>query len=246
MAKRGSAKLAIVGVAESDLGIVPDRGAVQLQAQAAARAIADAGIATSEVDGLFVADLVNPMASLLLGEYLGLTPTYVDSTCIGGSSFVAHLEHAAAAISAGLCTTALIAYGSTQRSDSSRSRRVADPRSPEGQFEAPYGVLSPLTGYALAAQRHMHVFGTSSEQLAEIAVSTRRWAQMNPVAMMRDPLTVEQVLASRMISTPLHLLDCCLVTDGGGAVVVTSLERARDLPKPPVLVLGTGEALTHA
>lgn len=239
-------QIAVVGVAESDLGIVPDVSAVQLQAQASARALREAGLTARDVDGLFVADLVNPLPGLLLAEYLGITPRYSDTTGIGGSSFVAHLEHASAAIQAGLCSVALIAYGSTQRSDGSRARRVVDPRSPEGQFETPYGTLAPLTAYALAAQRHMYEYGTTAEHLASIAVSTRQWAQMNPVAMMRDPLSVEQVLASRVISSPLHLLDCCLVTDGGGAVVVTGVERARDMAQRPVVVLGTGECHTHA
>ncbi len=238
--------LAIIGVAESDLGRTPGMTALQLQAQAAARALADAGIGKEEIDAVFVADLATPMASMHLAEYLRITPRYSDSTNIGGSSFEAHLQHAALAIAAGRCHTALIAYGSTQRSDRSRKDRAFDPRSIAGQFEAPYGLFPTIGAYALAAQRHMHEYGTTPEQLAEVAVAARQWAARNPVALMRDPIAVDDVLRSPPISSPLHLLDCCLVTDGCGAVVVTAPERARDAAKRPVYVLGMAEGHTHA
>lgn len=240
-----SGAVAIVGVAESDLGSVPDKTALHLQAQAATRALADAGLTKDDVDAHFTAG-VSGMYGMQVAEYLGIRPRFTDSTAVGGSSFVIHVEHAAAAIAAGLCDVALITYGSTQRSD--RSRRLggrANPIERQTQFEVPYGPLLPIGAYALAAQRHMYEYGTTSEQLAAIAVQTRQWAQMNPVAFMRDPLTIEDVLASPLVSSPLHLLDICLVTDGGGAVVVTSAERAADLPKPPVYVLGSAEAHTH-
>jgi acetyl-CoA acetyltransferase len=169
----------------------------------------------------------------------------VDGTQIGGCSFIAHVQHAMAAIDAGIVDVALITHGESGASRVGMPGTRFGPDSFRLQFEQPFGLAGPPTGYALAAARHMHQYGTTGEQLAELAVSTRRWAQLNPRALMRDPLTVEQVCASRVISWPLRLLDCCLVTDAGGAVVVTSSPRARDLPKRPVYVLGTGEASTH-
>jgi acetyl-CoA acetyltransferase len=242
-------QVAIVGVAESELGYLPHRTELQLHAQAAMRALADAGIEKAEVDGLL--SLCNSRlirsSSLQMAEYLGIFPTYTDSTSIGGSSFVVHLEHAAMAIATGICQTALITYGSTQASTKTRTVGGAniDPVTAEAQFERPYGFLSPISAYALAAQRHMHLYGTTNEQLAEIAVACRQWAALNPVAAKREPISVADVLSSPMVSSPLHLLDCCLVTDGGGAVVMTSLERARRLPKAPVRILGAAEGHTH-
>ena len=180
-----------------------------------------------------------------MAEHLNLQPRYLDSTSIGGSSFVAHVTHAAAAIAAGLCEVALITYGSTASSErfavGTGGGFAGD--TPD-HFEGPFGP-TVLGSYALVAQRHMHEFGTTSEQLAEIAVTIRRHASLNPVAKFRDPITVEDVLASRIVSSPLHLLDCCIISDGGGAVVVTSANRARDLKKPPVYVLGGSEACCH-
>jgi len=238
-------KAAIVGVAESDLGIVPDKTPLELIAQATKRALDDAGLVKDDIDALFNAGLPSH-PSMLLGEYLQIQPTFTDSTQTGGASFEMHVQHATAAIAAGLCHTALICYASTRSSDRKRRlpfTRGGDPRSPRS-VETPFGGTL-ISSYALAAQRHMYQYGTTSEQLAEIAVATRKWASMNPLAMMRDPLTIEDVLNSRIISSPLHLLDCCLVTDGGGAVIVTSPERARDLRKPPVWVLGCGESHSH-
>ncbi|MBI4506401.1 MAG: thiolase, partial [Chloroflexi bacterium] len=240
-----SGAVAIVGVAESDLGSVPDKTVLHLQAQATSRALADAGLTKGDVDAHFTAG-VSGLYSLQVSEYLGLRPQYIDSTAVGGASFVIHVEHAAAALAADLCSVALVTYGSTQRGD--RSRRLAgrlDRVERITQFEAPYGPLLPISAYAMAAQRHMHQYGTTSEQLASIAVQTRRWAQMNPVAFVREPLEIEDVLASPLVSSPLHLLDCCLVTDGGGALVITSAERAADLPKQPVYVLGSAEYSSH-
>jgi acetyl-CoA acetyltransferase len=183
----------------------------------------------------------------MLCEYLQIFPRYTDSTSIGGSSFEAHLNHAVAAIRAGKCEVALITYASTQLS--SRGRTIGTggrPASiPEDTYESPYG--NTLVGaYAMAAHRHMHQYGTTSEQLAEIAVVTRRHAGLNPLAMYRKPITVQDVLNSRLIADPLHLLDCCVVSDGGGAILVTTEERARDLKQRPIFVLGSSESHTHA
>ena len=240
MSLRGRA--AIVGVAESDLGEVgPGFTPLYLVGQATIRALDDAGLKREDVDGLFSASAYYHMPTLSVGEYLGIRPRYSDATSMGGSSFVSHLFHAAAAIEAGLCEVALITYGSTQRSD--RGRLVSG--SETLPYEAPYEPRYPVSMYALAASRHMHQYGTTREQLAGVAVAAREWAKLNPKAFMRDDLSVEDVLNSRMVSSPLSVLDCCLVTDGGGAVVVTGAERARGLAKPPVYVLGAGEAHWH-
>lgn len=235
---------AIVGVAESDLGLTPGRTVLQLQAQAARLALDDADLGFGDVDALFCAGHWAWSPNLMLAEYLGIQPKYTDTTNIGGSSFEAHVGHAVAAIQAGLCEVALITYGSTQRSDRSRGRGSSVFRLTE-QFEGPFGLPTPVGAYALAAMRHMHEFGTTSEQMAEVAVATRKWAMRNEKAKMRDPITIEDVLNSRWIAEPLHLLDCCLVTDGGGAVVVASAARARQMRKAPVWILGHGEAHTH-
>ena len=241
--RRMRGRVAIVGVAESDeMGKLPHKSAFALHAEAARNALADAGLTKSDVDAVFSAGLW--MAGET-AEYLGIRPRYADGTQIGGCSFLAHVQHAMAAIDAGVCEVALVTHGESGASRIGMPGTRFGPDSTRLQYEAPFGLAGPPTGYALAAARHMHEFGTTSEQLAALAVSTRKWAQLNPKAMMRDPLTVEQVLASRMIAWPLRLLDCCLVTDAGGAVVVTSAERAKDLKKKPVYVLGSGEATTH-
>jgi acetyl-CoA acetyltransferase len=243
-------RVAIVGADETDeIGIVPHMTPIMMHAQAARNALRDAGIDKSEVDAVFTCG-IGGMASTQLCEYLGIIPRYTDSTMTGGSSFVIHVEHAAAAINAGLCSVALITHGET--GFSARNRRgprgggfMFDATLPSAQFEMPFGVGGPPSVYAMAAMRHMHEYGTTSEQLAEIAVATRKWAQLNPRAMMRDDLTIDDVLASRWVAYPFHIYDCCLVTDAGGAVVVVGSERARDFRKKPVWVLGSGEASTH-
>ena len=243
-------KVAIVGADETDdIGIVPDMTPIMMHAQAARNALRDAGIDKSAVDGVFTAG-VGGMASTQLSEYLGIVPKYTDSTMTGGSSFVIHVEHAAAAIAAGLCSVALITHGET--GFSARNRRgqrgggfMFDATLPGAQFEAPFGVGGAPSTYAMAAMRHMHEYGTTSEQLAEVAVATRKWAQLNPRAFMRDDLSIEDVLASRWVSYPFHIYDCCLVTDAGGAVVVVGADRAREFKRKPVWVLGSGEASTH-
>jgi acetyl-CoA acetyltransferase len=238
---RGS--VAIVGVAESDeMGKLPHKSALQLHMEATRTALDDAGLRKSDVDAVFTSGR-NMAADL--PEYLGIRPRFVDGTQVGGCSFILHVEHALAAINAGLCEVALITHGESGYS------RVAMPAprwgddSTNNQFEQPYGIAGPATSYGFLATRHMHEYGTTSEQLAEVAVATRKWAALNPKAMMRDPISIDDVLASRLISWPFHLLDCCLVTDAGGAVIVTSAERARDLRQKPVYVLGTGECVTH-
>jgi acetyl-CoA acetyltransferase len=240
-------RIVIAGVAESDYGRVPNMTEMQLHAQALQRALEDSGLRKEEIDGVFCSSQMMGMPTVMLCEYLRIFPRYSDSTSIGGSSFEAHLNHAVAAIRAGKCEVALISYGSTQLS--SRGRMLGTggrPASiPEDTYESPYG--NTLVGaYAMAARRHMHEYGTTSEQLAEIAVVTRRHAGLNPLAMYREPITVQDVLHSRLIADPLHLLDCCVVSDGGGAVLVTTEERARDLKQPPVYVLGSSESHTHA
>lgn len=236
--------VAIVGAAESDHGSLPDRSELDLHAQAAARALADAGLGRDDVDGLFSASqafIRSP--SQTVAEYLGLRPRWEDSTSVGGSSFEVMVEHALAALQAGRIDVALVTYGSTLRS--SLKRGTPPPvLSPFGeQFEAPYGMT--LAGaYALAARRHMHEYGTTSEQLAAVAVSMREHAARNPLAMYRDPLTVDDVLASKTIAAPLHALDCCVVSDGGGALVLTREDRARDT-RAPVWVLGAAHGTSH-
>jgi acetyl-CoA acetyltransferase len=237
---------AVVGVADSDIGIT-GKTALELLTQASLAALADAGLTLKDVDGLATAG-ISRMATVQIAEYFGIQPRWTDGTMVGGSSFEVFLGHASEAVRRGLADVVLICYGSNQRSARSRRYDVGlDPALPSSQFDAPYGPLMPSSLYALAAQRHMHEFGTTSEQLAEVAVAARQWALLNPKAYRHNdgPLTVEDVLNSNMISSPLHALDYCLITDGGGAAVVTSLERARDLAKHPVVVLGHGEATTH-
>src|SRR3990172_4420589 len=243
-------KVAIVGADETDqIGIVPDMTPIMMHAQAARNALRVAGIDKSEVDAVFTCG-IGGMASTQLSEYLGIIPKYTDSTMTGGSSFVIHVEHAAAAIAAALCGAALIPRGET--GPSGRFRRgprgmggFFDSSMPAAQFEVPYGVGGAPSAYSMCAMRHMHQYGTTSEHLAEIAVATRKWAQLTPRAFMREPLTIDDVLASRWVAYPFHIYDCCLVTDAGGAVVVVGADRAREMKKKPVWVLGSGEASTH-
>jgi len=239
-------RFAIAGVYEHPSRFSPDKSEFQIMAECAKGALDDAGLQLSDVDGLFAASMtMGAMGIIDLAEYLNLKPNYLDGTNIGGSSFVAHVIHASAAINAGLCDVALVLYGSTAASSSmaigTGGRGGAGPAE---SFISPYG-MTTVGSYALYAQLHMNRYGTTSEQLAEIAVAARHHASMNPNAKMRQPITVDDVMSSRVISTPLHLLDCCIISDGGGAVIVTSLERARDLAKKPVIVLGAGEAAVH-
>jgi acetyl-CoA acetyltransferase len=242
-----SGKVALAGVYEHPTRWAPDKTEWQIMAECARGALDDSGLKLSDVDGLFSAGMsMGPMGVVNLAEYLNLKPNYIDGTNIGGSSFVAHVNHAAAAIHAGLCEVGLILYGSTAASNALAigTGMGGAARDAAGSFVSPYG-MTTVGSYALVAQRHMHEFGTTPEQLAEIAVTMRRHASLNPNAKMRKPITVDDVLGSRLISEPLHLLDCCIISDGGGALVVTSAERARDLAKPPVLIQGCGEAVCH-
>ncbi|MBI4192211.1 MAG: thiolase [Betaproteobacteria bacterium] len=238
--KRGS--VAIVGAAESDLGAAPpDTSPLDLIAQATHRALEDAGMKLSDIDAAFVSSNQMRMVPQNVCEYLGLQPRYFDSTNIGGASSLTQLAHAQAAIEAGLCTTALITYGSTQRL---ASRALASPRE-YWFYESVYRPLLPVGGYALVASRHMFEYGTTREHLAQVAVAAREWALLNPKAWEKKPLTVDEVLNARIVSHPLGVRDCCLVNDGGGAIIVTSAERARALKKPPVYVLGVGQSISH-
>jgi acetyl-CoA acetyltransferase len=240
---RGAA--AVVGVADasSPTGVL-DRWGRDLEMAMIAEALDDAGLEPKDVDGI-----CHGFSAVDLAESLGIHPRFVDSTMTGGSSYEIHLEHAAAAIASGLCEVVVATYAATPRGDRQRRSRPGPfrpPSSPMLEWEAPYGIRLPMGAYALAASRHMHCFGTTAEQLAQVAVSTREWASRNPRARYQDPLTVDDVLDSPMESTPLHRLDCCLVTDGAGAFVVTTAERARDLAKPPVFVLGAGTCTDHS
>jgi acetyl-CoA acetyltransferase len=240
----------IVGIGLSDYPKAPHLDTIGHHVQATQRALVDSGLAKSDIDGLMSAamggDYQMPAA---VAEYLGIDHRFIDGTMTGGSSFEYHVQHAAAAIREELCDTVLITYGSDFLSTMGRSlgtgamrdtKRIAGPT----QFEAPFG--NTLVGaYAMAARRHMHEYGTTSEQLAQIAVGVREFAGLNPDAMYRDPISVEDVIGSRLIADPLHLLDCCVVSDGGGAVIMTTAERASDLRQPPVYVLGAAAAQTH-
>ena len=237
-------RIAIAGAYEHPTRYAPDKTPYQIHAESARGALEDAGLTIADVDGLFTSG-VGPIGILSLAQHLNLRPDYLDSQAIGGSSFVSHCLHAAAAIDAGLCSVALVTYGSTAASErfaiGTGGGGMGDPAD---HFEAPFGPTI-VGSYALCAQRHMHEYGTTSAQLAEIAVTMRRHAALNPHAKYRDPITVDDVLASRVISSPLHLLDCCMISDGGGALVLTSRERSRDLKKRPVAILGGAEAVRH-
>ncbi|NKZ03465.1 acetyl-CoA acetyltransferase [Actinomadura latina] len=241
-----STGVAIVGAAECDLGVT-NRSILGLQAQAVKRALDDAGLALRDVDGVATTG-VSRFSATQLADYFGIEPRWTDSTYAGGSAFEMFVARATQAIQAGQAKTVVISFASNQRSARSRSLGgVIEDHTPEAQFETPYGPLYPLSYYAMAAQRYLHTYGKSREQLAEIAVAAREWALLNPAAFRygKGPLTAADVLGAAMISSPLTALDCCLVTDGGGAIVLTSLERARDLRRTPVEVLGYGERTTN-
>ncbi len=232
--------VAIVGAAETTkLGLVPDMSQIQLHADAALNALADCGLTPKDIDGVACA----AEWPTELAHYLGITPTWVDGTMVGGCSFMLHVRHAAAAIAEGLCTTVLITHGESGRSWVGSQAVGINQASLAGQFELPYGVLGAPTMFTIPVLRYMKDHGLTHEQLANVAVVQREWAAMNPRATHRDPITVQDVLDSKLIAYPFHVLECCLVTDGGGALVLTSAERARDFPTRPVYILGTGESV---
>jgi len=237
--------VAIAGVGQAGLGQAHGYTEMEILVQAAQRAVADAGLTMQDIDGIATASVTATMWAMPVIEHLGIKPTFIDSTMLGGSSFVAHLMPALQALESGQCNAVLVCYGSTQRTSTigraeiANARRKLDPQ----PYEAPYNPLNPLSSYALVAARHMHQYGTRREHLAEVAVAARRWAQMNPEATQRDPLSIEEVLASRMVSDPLSVRDCCLVTDGAGAYVLVRADRAKDLKQKPVYVLGSSTAV---
>ena len=230
----------IAGAAETNaVGKLPDYSVLQLHLEAAVNAVADAGLTMRDIDGIATVTSPGPVQ---VAHALGITPSWMDGTAVGGTSFLLHVRHAAAAIRAGYARTVLITHG-----ESGRSRVGATPfprggSSIPGQFEAPYGTAGPTTSFTIPVLRYMKEYGLTHEQLAYVAVAQRKWAARNPRAMFRDLITVDDVLASRLVAYPFHLLECCLVTDGGGALIVTSADRAADFPKPAVHVLGTGES----
>ena len=234
---------AIVGAALAGLGEAPGRSSEDIAIEASVKALAEAGLTTRHVDAVFgsLPGNANPLSALLIAEMLGIQPRFTDNNRTGGSTFLSYTLMAAMALKEGLCETALIFYGSNQRTASGKLVSSVKPFA----YEAPYAPIFPATSYALAASRHMHDYGTTREQLAAVAVAARAWANLNPQAFMRGPLGVADVLASRMVSSPLTVRDCCLVTDGGAAIVMTRADRARHLPKKPVYLLGAAAATTH-
>jgi acetyl-CoA acetyltransferase len=238
----------IAGAATSDYPHLPGFSEHAVHAQAASRALADAGLGWADVDGLATAGFF-PMYAIGVAEYLGLHPTYYDETHAGGASFEVLVEHAAHAVEAGVAEVVLVTYGSVQLSH--MGRRLGTGGGGGGGMAPGPAVYDALWGntlvgnYAMAARRHMHEYGTTLEQLAAVAVTMRRHAAHNPRAQYRDPITVEDVLSSRLVADPLHKLDCCVISDGGAACVVTSAERAADLPTAPVFVLGAAHATNH-
>lgn len=240
-------KVAIAGAATYGCGEAPGMDDMTLLVRAAHAAVADAGLTMQDIDGLATCSVNASMWVMPVIEHLGINPSYVDSTMIGGSSFVAHLLPAMRALESGQCNAVLVCYGSAQRSATFGRKEIQSlrPKLDPQPYEHPYEPVLPVTAYALAAARHMHEFGTTREQLAEVAVAARAWAQKNPEAFRREPTSIEEVLAARPIASPFTVRDCCLVTDGGGAVVLTRADRARDLAQPPVYVLGNATAIWH-
>jgi len=236
---RGSS--AIVGVGLAGCGEAHGKMPLDILTEATHNALDDAGLKLSDIDGLFTGSSYHFMPTLSTAEYLGIKPRFSDGSMVGGSSFVAHTLNAAMAIKNGLCDVALICYGSNQRTAGGKLATMSEQQT----YEMPYKPRYPISSYALAAARHMHQYGTTREQMADVAVAARQWANLNPEAFAHGDLTRQDILNSRMISDPISLLDCCLVTDGGGAVIMVSSERAKDFPNKPVYLLGTGTAHWH-
>lgn len=232
---------AIVAGATYGMGEAPGLSSMDLAAAASVRALAQVGLTPADVDGLFVSVPDDMLSGLTFSEYLGIHPRFTDNNRTGGSAFQIYAHTAAMALASGQIDVALIAYGSNQKSASGKLVQSSRP----SPWETPYRPMNPVSSYALAAARHMHQYGTTREQLAEVAVAARKWAQLNPDAYMRDELSISDVLGARMVSDPLTVRDCCLVTDGAAAVVMVRADRARDLAKRPAYVLGAGSATTH-
>ena len=233
----------IVGAYEHPTRKAPDKSVAQLHAESAMGALRDAGLTKDDVDGYFCAGDAPGLGPLAMADYMNLRVRHLDSTDLGGSSYIAHVAHAAEAIAAGRCEVALITLAGRPRSEghSGANARPVIANAPDAPWEAPFGPVTPNI-YALCAMRHMHQFGTTSEQLAWVKVAASHHAQHNPNAMLRDVVSVAEVLESPMIADPLHRLDCCVVSDGGGALVVASPSVARGLARPLVRLLGAGEA----
>ena len=235
----GTQGVIIAGAAETDkVGKLPGHSTLALHLEGARNALADAGLTTRDIDGVATVSSPGPVQ---VAHALGIMPTWVDGTGVGGTSFLLHVRHAVAAIRAGYARTVLITHGESGRSRVGAGGWRMDLSSPPGQFEAPYGTLGPTTTFTIPMLRYMKEYGLTHEQLAYVVVAQRKWAAKNPRAMFREEITVEDVFASRMVAYPFHLLECCLVTDGGGALIVTAADRAAEFPKPPVHILGTGE-----
>ncbi len=236
-----SGSVCIVGVDESDeIGTLPNKSQLTLHVEAVNNAVRDAGLKVSDIDGVFTAGQHSPAT---IAEALGVTPRHVDGTTVGGCSFIIMVGHALLALHHDLCDVAVVSHGESGRSGVGVSPR-RDTALP-GQFEAPYGFGGAPTYFSLITTRHMHEHGTTLEQWAQVAVSTRKWAALNPKARNREPLTVKDVLDSRPVVWPFNILNICLITDAGGAVVLTRADRARDCAKKPIYVRGAGEGAEH-
>jgi acetyl-CoA acetyltransferase len=234
-------KTAFVGAATFGCGEAPGYTSIELAAEAAKLAIADAGLTKADIDGLFICLPQDFLSGLTISEYFGIRPRMTNNSRTGGSAFLGHAEWAALALDAGLIDYALICYGSNQRSGAGKLVSAQSP----SPVEWPYRPNNPVNSYALAASRHMYQYGTTPEQLASVAVAARQWANLNPEAFRQGPLTIEDVFATRMVSDPLHVADCCLVTDGAAAVVMARADRAKDLKKNPIPMLGVASATWH-
>ncbi|ROZ69182.1 thiolase [Ramlibacter sp. WS9] len=234
-------RAAIVGSATFGCGEAPGYTSLELAHQASVQALSAAGLKPSDVDGLFTVLMDDSLSGLSMAETLGIHPRFLDNNRTGGSSFQVHAILAAMALDAGLCDVALIAYGSNQRSSTGKLLQSSRP----SPWETPYRPLRPISSYAMAAARHMHQYGTTKEQLGAVAVAARQWAQLNPEAFVRDPLTLDDYMKARLVADPFGVRDCCLVTDGAAAVVMTRADRAKDLAKRPIYLLGGAQSATH-
>lgn len=236
----GPRTVAVVGAAETtEMGTIPNQSVIGLHADAALNAIADAGLTTADIDGVATAG-TSPTD---VAYHLGIVPKWVDGTSVGGCSFMLHVRHAAAAIAAGHAETILITHAESGRSRVGAGRYRADPQSLSGQFENAYGAGGPPTRFTIPWLRYAKTYGVDIEKLANVSVVQREWAGLNPRAKFRDPISIDDVMDSTMIATPFTKLMCCLVTDGGGALILTSADRAKDFPQPPAYILGTGESV---